>query len=136
MTISIVYIAFPQHGHWSSYTACLIVTILHTDLFLTKFHIYLLISPKMVVAVPSDSVAIGNPSGMCAKLRTVVASNNRDHAPQSLLLLLARATYIMVLFFTHIPFVVNHTINATPPERLQQHPLLFTTNHTDRTLFV
>jgi len=35
---------------------------------------------------------------------------------QSLFLLLARATYIMVL---HIPFVVNHTINATPPERLQ-----------------
>jgi len=27
----------------------------------------------------------------------------------------------MVLFFTHIPFVVNHTINATPPERLQQY---------------
>jgi len=26
----------------------------------------------------------------------------------------------MVLFFTHIPFVVNHTINATPPEKLQQ----------------
>ena len=26
----------------------------------------------------------------------------------------------MVLFFTHIPFVVNYTINATPPERLQQ----------------
>jgi len=34
------------------------------------------------------------------------------------------------LFFAHIPFVVNHTINATPPERLQQHPLLFT-SHTD-----
>jgi len=27
----------------------------------------------------------------------------------------------MVLFFTHIPFVVNHTFNATPPERLQHH---------------
>jgi len=40
------------------------------------------------------------------------------------------------LFFAHIPFVVNHTINAAPPERLQQHPLLFTTNHTDRTFFV
>jgi len=26
----------------------------------------------------------------------------------------------MVLFFRHIPFVVNHTFNATPPERLQQ----------------
>jgi len=25
-------------------------------------------------------VAIGNPGGMCAKLRTVAASNNRDHA--------------------------------------------------------
>ena len=25
------------------------------------------------------------------------------------------------LFFAHIPFVVNHTINATPPERLQQY---------------
>jgi len=31
---------------------------------------------------------------------------------------------------------VNHTINATPLERLQQHPLLFTTNRTDRTFFV
>ena len=30
---------------------------------------------------------------------------------------------MMVLFFTHIPFVVNHTFNAIPPERLQQHPL-------------
>jgi len=42
---------------------------------------------------------------------------------------------MMVLFFMHILFVMNHTINATPPERLQ-HPLLFTTNHTDRTFFV
>ena len=84
------------------------------------------------------------PSGMCTKLRTVAASNNRDHArnlssrtlankfnrshvnigrattSQSILLLLAHATFIMVLFFAHIPFVVNHTIKATPPERLQQ----------------
>jgi len=90
------------------------------------------------------------PSGMCAKLRTVAASNNRDHArnlssctlvvtfnrsqvnigrattSQSLLLLLARATHMMVLFFTHIPFAVNHTINATPPERLQ-HYVLYST---------
>ena len=41
----------------------------------------------------------------------------------------------MFLFFAHTPFVVNHTINATPLERLQQHPLIFTTNHTDRTFF-
>jgi len=90
------------------------------------------------------------PSGTCAKLRTVAASNNRDYArnlslrtlvvtfnrshvnigrattSQSLLLLLAPATYTMVLFFTHIPFVVNHTINATPPERLQHYSLSYT----------
>jgi len=35
-----------------------------------------------------------------------------------ILLLLVRATY--VLFFAHIPFVVNHTFNATPAEWLQQ----------------
>ena len=28
---------------------------------------------------------------------------------------------LIFLFFAHIPFVVNHTINATPPERLQQY---------------
>jgi len=37
------------------------------------------------------------------------------------LLLLVRATYIWVLFFTHIPFVVNHTFDAIPTESLQQH---------------
>ena len=85
------------------------------------------------------------PSGMCAKLHSVAARNNRDHARnlssrtlvvmfnrshvnigratmlQSLLLLLARATHMMVLFFTHTPFVVNHTINATLLERLQHY---------------
>jgi len=45
--------------------------------------------------------------------------------------------YIYIfLFFALIPFVVNHTFNATPPERLQQHPLLFTTNRIDRTFFL
>jgi len=38
------------------------------------------------------------------------------------LLLLVRATYIRVLFFAHISFVVNHTFNTMPTERLQQHP--------------
>jgi len=59
------------------------------------------------------------PSGMSAKLRTVAASNNRDHA-RNLSYCCLLALHIMVLFFTHTPFVVNHTINATPPERLQQ----------------
>jgi len=33
--------------------------------------------------------------------------------------LLVRATYIWVLFFTHIPFDVNRTFNATPTESWQ-----------------
>ena len=76
------------------------------------------------------------PSGICAKLCTVAASNNRVHMPRSLYFCLFASHICMVLFFTHIPFRANHTINATPPERLQQHPLLFTTNRTDRTFFV
>jgi len=39
-------------------------------------------------------------------------------------LLLVRATYIWVLFFVHILLVVNHTFNAMPTERLQQHQAL------------
>ena len=75
------------------------------------------------------------PSGLCAKLRTVAASNNRDHPTRSLYYcLFAPHTYIFVLC-AHL-VRVNHTINATSPERLQQHPILFTMSHTDRTFFV
>jgi len=40
---------------------------------------------------------IGNPERHVRKLHTVAASNNRDHASQSRLLLLVRAAYIFVL---------------------------------------
>ena len=50
MIISIFYIGFTQHC-----TACFYVTNLRTHLFLTKFHTYLLISPKPVVAVSGAS---------------------------------------------------------------------------------
>jgi len=40
------------------------------------------------------------------------------------LLLLVRATYIWVMFFAHILFVVNCMFNAMPTESLQQHPCL------------
>jgi len=85
----------------------------------------------LMLVLPSEI-----PSGMCAKLSTVAASNNRVHMPWPLYYCLFGQHICMVLFFTHIPFVVNHTFNATPPERLHQHPLLFTTNHTDSTFFV
>jgi len=35
-----------------------------------------------------------------------------------------------------VRFVVNCTFNTMLTERLQQHPLLFTTNHTNRTFFL
>jgi len=38
------------------------------------------------------------------------------------LLLLVRDTYMWVLFFAHIPFVVNYTFNATLTETSQQYP--------------
>jgi len=79
---------------------------------------------------------IGNPERHARKASHRGSKQQWRSCSQSLLLLLARATHIMVLFCTHIPFVVNHTINATPPEMLQQHSLLFTTNYTDRTFFV
>jgi len=67
-----------------------------------------------------EAVAIGNPERHVRKASHRGSKQQQRSCSQSLSLLLAHATYIMVLFFTHIPFVVNHTINATPPERLQQ----------------
>jgi len=43
---------------------------------------------------------------------------------------------LWVLFFAHIPFIGNRTFNAMPAERLQQYPLLFTTDCTDPTFFL
>ena len=60
----------------------------------------------------------------------------RASTPRSLYHCMFAPHIWMMLFFTHIPLVGNHTFNATPPERLQQHPLLFTTNRTNRTFFV
>jgi len=58
--------------------------------------------------------------------RTLVVAFNRSQVnigrastPRSLFYCFFAPHICMVLFFTHIPFVVNHTINATPPERLQ-----------------
>jgi len=42
------------------------------------------------------------------------ANSGRDYTPQYV-----RASYMWVLFFAHIPFVVDRTFNVTPTERLQ-----------------
>jgi len=44
-----------------------------------------------------------------------------DHSIGITLLLFVCTTCIWVLFFMHIPFVMNRTMNATPTERLQHH---------------
>ena len=79
--------------------------------------------PRVYIAYRSTNILLRSdiPSGICAKLRTVAASNNRVHMPWSLYYYLFAQHICIVLFFTHIPFVVNHTINAKPPERLQQY---------------
>ena len=47
--------------------------------------------------------------------QATIEITRRDHS----IIACSRHTHIF-LFFAHIPFVVNRTINATPPERLQQ----------------
>jgi len=65
-------------------------------------------------------------SSMCAKLRTMAASNNRDHARNlSYYCLLAPRIYVF-LFFAHIPFMVNHTINKKRKDN--QWKYLWTSN--------
>ena len=47
--------------------------------------------------------------------QATIEITRRDHS------IIACSRHIHIfLFFAHIPFVVNHTINVTPPERLQQ----------------
>jgi len=72
-------------------------------------------APRRVLVVLRSEI----PSDIYAKLRTVAASNNRVHMPWSLYYCSFAPRICMVLFFMHIPSVVNHTINATPPERQQ-----------------
>jgi len=75
------------------------------------------------------------PSSMCTKLRTVAASNSRDHPTRSLYYCLFTPHICIFVLRAHPVRGESHNQRNTP-ERLQQHPLLFTTNHTDRTFFV
>jgi len=51
--------------------------------------------------------------------QATIEITRRDHS------IIACSRHIHVfLFCAHIPFVVNHTINATPPERLQHYRMI------------
>ena len=76
--------------------------------------------PRKSLSSSPSATAINSSPGSQALLEVT----HRDHSIGITLLLFVHATYIYILFFfTHIPFVVNHTFNATPPERLQQYSL-------------
>jgi len=69
-------------------------------------------------------VAIGKPERQVRKASHCGSKQQqRSHAMITLLLLVC-TTYVWVLFFAHIPFVVNRTFNATPIERLQHYQML------------
>jgi len=60
-----------------------------------------------------------SPGEKCAKLHTLVASNNRVHTRDHSIIACSRHVYIWVLFFARIPFVVNRAFSAAPAEWLQ-----------------
>jgi len=70
------------------------------------------------------TVAIGKARATCAQSfapweQATIEFTRRDHS----IIACLRHKYIL-LFFAHILFVVNHTINATPPEGLQHYALV------------
>jgi len=67
-----------------------------------------LVSSYTGIALRSES-----PSGKCAKLHTVATTNNRDTCRNHSIIACSHHIY-MVLFFAHIPFMVNRTFSATP----------------------
>jgi len=70
------------------------------------------------------SVAIGKAQAAYAQSfalwqQAIIEFTCHDHS----IIACSRHVYIL-LFFVHIPFVVNHTFNATPLERLQHKFLI------------
>jgi len=61
-----------------------------------------------------------SPSGICTKLRSVAASNNRDHAPRSLYYCLFAPHICIVVLRAHPVRGESHN-HATSPERLQHY---------------
>ena len=97
-------------SEWVSDTYCI------SWLLITAQHIHLL-------ALKSETnVAIGKARAASAQSfalwqQATIEFTRHDHS----IIACSRHIYIL-LFFAHIPFVVNHTINATPTERSQYWP--------------
>jgi len=112
-----------QHNvNWEVAKTSLLFTTNHTDctFFLWRLH---LAWPSHHHGHSTILLRSESPSGKCAKLHTVAATNNRDYHLTRSLIACLRHIRVCVLFFVHIiPFVVNCTLfNATSTERLQQY---------------
>jgi len=66
-----------------------------------------------------SAVVIGKPEQQVLKASHCGSKQQKSRHGMITLLLLVCATYIWVLFFAHILFLVNRTFNATATERLQ-----------------
>ena len=77
-------------------------------------------TPQIPKLFSHASAAIGNPEQQVRKASHCGSKKQKRSCAAITLILLVRATYIWVLFFAHIPFMVNHTFNATPTEKLQE----------------
>jgi len=91
-------------------------TIHHTVFPENKTGLILIFTPKFTLELLRSE----SPSGMCAKLHTVAASNNIETCAAITLLLLGRATYIWVLLLITFRSWWTTHFSATPAEWLQQ----------------
>jgi len=74
-----------------------------------------------------------SPSGMCAKLCTVAASNNRDH-PCTAITVIACSRHICGVVLRAHP--VHGESHIQRNGEVATNPLIFITNRTDRTFFL
>jgi len=118
-------------GCYSSCTSCSLHIQCHangqvakTSPFYNELHwldtLFVKFSPSTTFTSWSQHhfAALGKAEQQVAKaLHCGSKQQQRLHAMITIVLLLVRTTYIWVLFFVHIPFVVNCIVNAVPTKR-------------------
>jgi len=67
------------------------------------------------------TVAIGKAKAACAQSFALWQQGTTEIMRRNHSIIACSRHIYLVLFFAHIPFVLNHTFNATPTERLQYY---------------
>ena len=81
-------------------------------------------------------VAIGKPRAACVQSFALWQQATMEVARRGHSIIACSHHVYIVLFFAHIPFVVNHTFNATPAERFQQYNFFWTVVKTENSCCV